>query len=184
VHARLPVTLRDAFEGATVELSLKTPVVHADGSIRNEDKRLSVKVPAGITQGQKIRLRGQGGPGVGHGEAGDLYIEILISDDSQFHLEGRDVTVSLPITPWEAALGAVVEVPTLKGPVKMTIPPNARQGQRLRLKGRGMPGKTPGDQYVNLTVIVPEAVTEEQKQAYRTMSTLWSIEPRSTQGVK
>ncbi|NND90085.1 MAG: DnaJ domain-containing protein [Granulosicoccus sp.] len=182
IHTSLSVSLGDAFNGASMDLSLKTPVVHPDGSIRNEQKRLVVKVPAGVRDGQKIRLRGQGGPGVGKGEPGDLYIEIQIREDERFHLDGRDVTVTLPVTPWEAALGASVEVPTLSGPVKMTIPPNARQGQRLRLKGRGLPGKVPGDQYVSLSVVVPEAVNEEQKQAYRSMSKLWSLDPRASHG--
>ena len=182
IHSSLPVSIQDAFNGSTVELALNTPVVHADGSIRTEQKKLKVKVPAGVTHGQKIRLRGQGGPGVGQGAAGDLYIEIQIAADEQFHLDGKDVSVSVPVTPWEAALGASIEVPTLNGAVKMTVPPNASQGQRLRLKGRGLPGKVPGDQYVILSVIVPKAVTDEQKQAYRAMSELWFDDPRANDG--
>lgn len=182
VHSSLPVSIQDAYGGAAIELSLKTPVIHGDGSVRNEQKKLKVKVPAGVTNGQKIRLRGQGGPGVGKGAAGDLYIEIQVREDEQFHLDGRDVSVSVPVTPWEAALGASIEVPTLNGQVKMTVPANASQGQRLRLKGRGLPGKVPGDQYVILSVVVPKAVTEEQKQAYRTMSELWSVDPRDKSG--
>lgn len=182
IHSSLPVSIQDAFNGATIELSLSTPVVHHDGSIRNEQKKLKVKVPAGVTNGQKIRLRGQGGPGVGKGASGDLYIEIQIREDSRFHLDGKDVSVSVPVTPWEAALGASIEVPTLNGTVKMTVPANASQGQRLRLKGRGLPGKTPGDQYVVLSVIVPKAETDEQKKAYQAMSELWSIDPRARDG--
>lgn len=184
MHSTLPVSIMDAFNGASIALSLKTPVVHDDGSIRTEQKTLKVKVPAGVTHGQKIRLRGQGGPGVGQGSAGDLYIEIQVREDEQFHLDGRDVSVSVPVTPWEAALGASIEVPTLSGQVKMTVPASARQGQRLRLKGRGLPGKVPGDQYVVLSVVVPEAVTEEQKQAYRAMSELWPVNPRAKSGGK
>ncbi len=184
IHSSLPISIHDAFKGATVELSLSTPTMHESGSIRNEQKKLKVKVPAGVTNGQKIRLRGQGGPGVGKGAAGDLYIEIQIREDDRFHLDGKDVSVSVPVTPWEAALGASIEVPTLDGAVKMTIPANATQGQRLRLKGRGLPGKVPGDQYAILSVIVPKAVTEEQKQAYQAMSELWSLDPRANDGGK
>ncbi|MGQ7847253.1 DnaJ C-terminal domain-containing protein [Granulosicoccus sp. 3-233] len=182
IHSNLSVSIHDAYKGAMVELSLSTPVVQNDGNIRTEQKKLKVKVPAGVTNGQKIRLRGQGGPGIGNEAAGDLYIEIRIQEDSRFHLDGKDVSVSVPVMPWEAALGASIEVPTLNGKVRVTVPANASQGQRLRLKGRGLPGKVPGDQYVILSVIVPKAVTEEQKQAYQAMSELWSLDPRTDDG--
>lgn len=180
IHTSLAVSIQDAFNGTTVELSLRTPVMHADGGIRNESKNLRVKVPAGVVNGQKIRLRGQGGPGMGSGEPGDLFIEIQVKEDSRFHLDGRDINTTLPVAPWEAALGASVNVPTLSGSVRMTIPPNARQGQRFRLKGRGMPGKVPGDQFVSLSIVWPQAVTEEQKNLYRSMSELWQFDPRAT----
>lgn len=182
VHTRLSVSINDAFHGATVEVSIKLPVAHTDGSIRNEVKTLRVKVPAGVVDGQNIRLRGQGGPAIGKGGRGDLYIEISIHEDSTYHLNGRDVSVNLPIAPWEAALGASVEVSTLSGTVKLTIPPNAKQGQRLRLKGRGLPGTPPGDQYAVLNIVIPEARTEEQKAFYTSMSELWPNHPRSTSG--
>ncbi len=182
IHSRLPISIQDAFAGASVEVALQIPTMHSDGSIRHEQKKLVVKVPAGVRQGQKIRLKGQGGPGVGNLPSGDLYIELLIKDDPVFHLDGRDVTVSLPLTPWQAALGASVTVPTLSGAVKMTVPANAKAGQRLRLKGRGLPGKPAGDQYVLLKLVIPEVVTDAQKDAYRKLSALWPTDPKTDNG--
>jgi len=182
LHSDLSLSLKDAFEGATVTLGIPKPVIQADGSIRKVQKTLQVKIPTGVLNNQKIRLRGQGGAAQGAGDAGDLYIHVHIQDDDYFHLDGRDVSVNLPVTPWEAALGATIEVRTLNGPVSLTIPENARAGQRLRLKGRGMPGVPPGDQYVVLTIVVPEAITEEQKAHYRSMSSLWSFNPRKVSG--
>lgn len=182
IHSRLPISIHDAFAGASIELSLQAPVMHDDGSIRYEQKKLLVKVPAGVRQGQKIRLKGQGGPGVGHLPSGDLYIELLIKDDPVFHLDGRDVSVNAPLTPWQAALGASVTVLTLNGAVKVTVPANAKAGQRLRLKGRGLPGKPVGDQYVSLSIVIPEVVTDEQKAAYRTLSQLWPSDLQTDNG--
>lgn len=182
VHTRLPISLYDAFHGASVEVAISLPVVQAQGNVGIENKTLKVKIPVGVVSGQKIRLRGQGGPSVGDAQPGDLYIEISIKEDEVYHLDGRNVTVDLPVTPWEAALGAVVEVPTLDGPVNLTVPKNAKQGQRLRLKGRGLPGKPPGDQYAVVIVVVPEATTDEQKALYESMRKMWKLNPRSTSG--
>jgi len=182
IHTTLAISLRDAFHGSTLSLSLNVPVVQKNGSVANERKTLQVKIPAGVINDQKIRLRGQGAPGVGQAVAGDLYIQLQVQDDEVFHLEGKDISISVPITPWEAALGASVEVPTLAGAVNVTVPPNSQVGKTLRLKGRGMPGAPAGDQYVSLTVIVPLAVTDEQKKLYESMRSLWSDNPRKTSG--
>jgi len=106
-------------------------------------------------EGQQIRLAAQGSPGIGGGQAGDLYLEVNFRPHPLFKLEGRDVTVQLPVAPWEAALGETVSVPTLGGSVEMKLPAGARAGQRLRLRGRGLPGPTPGDQYVVLKIVLP-----------------------------
>jgi curved DNA-binding protein len=178
IHTNLSVSLHDAFHGSSVSLSLRTPVYHTDGSIRTEQKTLQVKIPSGIVEGQRLRLRGQGGPGIGGGDTGDLYIQLSIKSDDRFHLDGKNVTFNLPVCPWEAALGAVVQVPTLDGAVNLTIPANATAGQKLRLKGRGMPGEPAGDQLVMLTIVAPKATTDEQKEIYKKMSSLWSFNPR------
>jgi curved DNA-binding protein len=125
-----------------------------------------VNVPAGILPGKVIRLVGQGEPGYNGGPPGDLLMEVRVRDDPQFKLRGRDVEVELPVSPWEAALGAKVPVPTLGGHVELKIPAGSRSGRKLRLKGRGMPGRTPGDQIVSLSIQIPPAEGEKAKAAY------------------
>lgn len=159
IRSHLEINLHDAFNGVSLPVDIGRPSIHSDGSIRNERRTVNIKIPKGVVSGQTIRLRGQGGPAIGDALAGNLYIEISISDDNVFHLHGRDVTITLPITPWEAALGASVVVPTLAGTVNLTIPVDSASGNKLRMKGRGMPttspGTTSGDQYVMLTIVAP-----------------------------
>lgn len=180
IHSDLTISLNDAFHGSTVSVNLLKPVILPDGRIHEEHSRLNVKIPRGVIQDQKLRLRGQGGPASGDGKQGDLYVHLHIQEDEYFHLSGKDVSVNLPITPWEAALGATVEVRTLDGIVNLTIPENSHPGRKLRLKGKGLPGKPPGDQYVVLSVVFPEATTPDQREFYQKMSTLWSFNPRQS----
>ncbi len=116
---------------------------------------MRVAIPAGVTEGQQIRLAGQGSAGIGGGPPGDLYLEVNIRPHKLFEVDGRDLTITLPVAPWEAALGETVSVPTLGGAVEMKLPAGARSGQKLRLRGRGLPGPTPGDQYVMLNIVLP-----------------------------
>jgi len=183
VETALSISLQDAFAGTSLPLSLSVPTWQADGSVRVDEKVLNVRIPKGVRSGQRIRLRGQGGPGIGEGDAGDLYIELTILPDKQFQLDGRDVTLVLPIMPWEAALGAEVMVPTLGGDVKLRIPERSRGGRKLRLAGRGLPGSPAGHQYVVLRVDFPLPETEEQQALYREMSRLWAHDdPRAAAG--
>jgi curved DNA-binding protein len=179
-HARIDITLEEAFKGTTRMLELKRPQVTADGQVELISHTVRVSIPAGVSEGQLIRLAGQGeaaGDGAG---AGDLYLEAHILPHRQFALEGRDVTLSYPVAPWEAALGASVTVPTLGGEVAMHIPPNAQSGQKLRLRGRGLPGTPPGDQYVQLKVVLPPATSPEAKSLYEEMRTkLSGFDPRA-----
>ena len=117
-------------------------------------RTLRVTIPAGVVEGQQIRLAGQGSPGLGGGPAGDLYLEVNLRPHPLYRLEGRDIHVQLPVAPWEAALGETVAVPTLGGPVEMKLPTGARAGQKLRLRGRGLPGQPAGDQYVTLAIVL------------------------------
>ena len=183
LHYRMEVTLEEAYRGTSRAISLQTQEVDGKGNVRPKTKTLNVKIPPGVTDGQKIRLKGQGGPGIGGAPNGDLYLEILIAPHSRYMVEGKDVTLVLPVAPWEAALGATVKVPTLGGPVNLTIPPNARSGQKLRLKGRGLPGKPPGDQYVVLQIVLPEAKTAEQKAMFEEMRKKIPFNPRAHLGV-
>src|SRR4029077_15838194 len=153
-HARVDISLEEAFRGATRTLELRRPEVKTDGSVTLETHTVRVTIPAGVVEGQLVRLAGQGSPAAGGGAAGDLYLEVHILPHPLYQLDGRDVTLTFPVAPWEAALGAAVNVPTLGGPVAMQIPANSQSGQKLRLRGRGLPGTPPGDQYVQLKVVV------------------------------
>jgi curved DNA-binding protein len=171
VNAKITISLEDAFNGATK--SIRRP-----GS-SNQTGTINVKIPAGITPGKKIRLAGQGKVG-GNGQAGDLYLEIQIARHPHYQLEGKDIVLNLPIAPWEAALGAKVTVPTLAGRISLTIPEGAKSGQKMRLKGRGLPGKEAGDQFVILQIMTPPAETAKAKQFYQQMAEEMNFNPRET----
>jgi curved DNA-binding protein len=153
--ARVEVDLEDAYRGGTRNIEVRAPQMTADGHVVTRPRTLRVTIPAGVVEGQQIRLTGQGRPGSGGGPPGDLYLEVNIRPHPVFQVDGRDVTVLLPVAPWEAALGESVSVPTLGGAVDMKLPEGARAGQKLRLRGRGLPGPTPGDQYVTLNIVLP-----------------------------
>ena len=153
--ARVELDLEDAYRGGARTIDLRTPELTPEGHVTAKPRTLRVSIPAGVVEGQQIRLAGQGSPGLGGGPSGDLYLEVNFRPHPLFKLDGRDVTVQLPVAPWEAALGESVSVPTLGGAVDMKLPPGARAGQRLRLRGRGLPGPTPGDQYVVLRIVLP-----------------------------
>ena len=161
VQASVKVSLQTAFDGGKTRLAMHDP---AGG-----ERVLEVKIPAGIHPGQVIRLAGQGQSGMAGGPNGDLLLEVGIHDDARFRLEGRNVVHVLPITPWEAALGATVPVPTLAGTVDLRIPAGSQSGKKLRLKGRGMPGAHPGDQLVEMSIRVPLSETDAQRAAYEAL---------------
>ena len=182
-HARVDVDLEEAFQGTTRTLELKRPDLKPDGTLDLKTHTVRVTIPAGVTDGQLIRLAGQGEQATGGGRSGDLYLEVHIRPHRLFQLEGRDVTLTLPIAPWEAALGATVTVPTLGGGVEMRIPPNSQSGQKMRLRGRGFPGQTPGDQYIQLKVVVPPANSPEVRALYEEMKQkLSDFDPRADLG--
>jgi curved DNA-binding protein len=182
--ARVRISLDDAYHGATRQLSLEVPGIDGQGRITSKKRTLNVRIPAGVTEGQQIRLAGQAGGGVGGGEAGDLYLEIELAPHPVFRAEGRDIHVRLPIAPWEAALGATVSVPTLGGKVSLKVPPGAQSNQRMRLKGRGLPGKTPGDEYVQLEIVNPPASDASAKAAFESLAERFkAFNPRAKLGV-
>ena len=153
--ARVEIDLEDAYRGGTRTIELRTPEITPDGHVIAKPRTLRVSIPAGVVEGQQIRLARQGSPGLGDGPAGDLYLEVNFRPHAVYQADGRDLTMQLPVAPWEAALGETVSVPTLGGPVEMKLPAGARAGQRLRLRGRGLPGNPPGDQYVTLKIALP-----------------------------
>ena len=170
VHASVSIDLKTAYAGGVQRLSLGA----AGGS-----RTLNVRIPAGVTEGRQIRLSGQGEPGLGGGPAGDLYLEVHLKPHPLFEVQGQDVHLTLPIAPWEAALGTRLSVPTLGGKVEMNIPGGTSGGKRLRLKGRGLPGKTPGDQYVIIKVVVPAAETDRARELYQSLKDEQWFDPRS-----
>jgi len=186
IHYRISVSLHDSYTGAQRSLSLQTHRMGADGRMTPETKTLTVTIPKGVVQGQKIRLRGQGGPGFGGAPNGDVYMEVELEPDPVFSVEARDVTLVLPIAPWEAALGAQVQAPTLGGAVSLTIPAGAQSGQKLRLKGRGLPGPpglVAGDQYVVLQIVMPPVEGAEDRALLEQMRDRMPFNPRAALGV-
>jgi curved DNA-binding protein len=176
--ARIEVDLEDAYRGGTRSIELRTPELTPDGHVAVRPRTLKVSIPAGVSEGQQIRLAGQGSPGVGGGPSGDLYLEVHVKPHRLFELDGRDVTLSLPVAPWEAGLGETVSVPTLGGDVDMKLPAGARAGQKLRLRGRGLPGNPPGDQYVVLRIVLPPD-SPAARSAYERMKSEVPFDPRA-----
>lgn len=166
-QAKITVSLAQVFRGE--EVSVRT----------GKGKMLKVKIPKGVKEGQKIRLAGQGQPGSGGAPDGDLLIEVHIRAEPGYTLNGNNVEYVLPITPWEAALGATVTVPTLNGRVQLKIPPGSDTGKRMRLKGRGLPGKQPGDFLVKLEIHTPPPKNGEQEALYEQMRATFSYDPRA-----
>jgi curved DNA-binding protein len=178
-HAKVVIDLEDAYNGATRVITLRTPEADANGRVSMRSHQLNVTIPRGVRAGQHIRLAGQGAPGIGQGKAGDLYLEVSFNPHAHFRVEQRDVFLDLPLAPWEAALGATLSVPTPNATVDLKIPPNSRSGGKLRLKGRGIPGNTPGDFYVVLQVVLPVAESESDKAVFTAMAEQFkSFQPR------
>ena len=145
---------------------------------------LNVAIPRGIRAGQHIRLAGQGAPGIGQGKPGDLYLEVEFRPHARYRVEERNVYLDLPVAPWEAALGATVKVDSPNGIVELRIPADSAAGRKLRLKGRGIPGNTPGDLYVVLQIALPSADTDAAKAFYRSMGEQFkSFDARAKLGV-
>jgi len=177
-HAKVMIDLEDAFKGAQRTITLRMPSYDPGGDLVTRERTLDVTIPKGIRAGQNLRLSGQGGPGVGAGAAGDLYLEVAFHPHPLYRVDGRDVYVNLSLAPWEAALGAKVEAPTPEGAIQLTIPPGSKAGRQMRLKGKGIPGQPPGDLYVVLGVSLPPADTEQAREAYRAMARAFDFDPR------
>jgi curved DNA-binding protein len=160
VEAKLSLTLEEAFHGGKKVLTLS-------GAPGAEPRSLEVNIPEGVKNGAKIRLSGQGDPGVNGAPAGDLYLKIALNTHPNFHLDDTDITYDLHLTPWDAALGVIATVPTLSGKVEIKIAPGAGSGKKLRLRGKGLgSGKSKGDQFVRIAVDVPEPATPEVKKLW------------------
>ncbi|MCK2148642.1 DnaJ domain-containing protein [Marinobacter alexandrii] len=170
VHARLALFLEEVFHGCEKKVSFTVHEADQQGRFRPRQKTLNVKIPAGMRDGQHLRLKGQGSPGFGGGEAGDLLLEIELAPHPTFTVEGRDILVTVPVAPWEAALGASITVPTVGSKVSVKVPKNSSSGRKLRLKGKGLPGKHPGDQIVVLQIVMPEQHSKDAEQLYQKLA--------------
>jgi curved DNA-binding protein len=165
-EAELPLSLEEAFVGGRRTISLA-------------GRDYDITIPPGVTDGQRIRLAGQGGRGRG-GAPGDLYLVVRILPHPRFRLDGRDIAVDLPISPWEGVLGATVPLPTPGGEAKVVVPPGSSTGRRLRLRGQGMPNPrgAPGDLYADVKVMVPRTVSDRERELFEELSRVSSFNPR------
>ncbi len=179
-HAKIQIGIEDSYHGATRTLQLRVQVEGSDGHTRLDDRTVEFVIPKGIRAGQHIRLAAQGGPAMGRGSPGDLYLEVEMLPHPLYRTDGFDVLMDLPIAPWEAALGAEVVAPTPKGQVEIKIPAGSVTNRKLRVKGRGLPGKTSGDFYFVLKITQPEAQSEDDKKAYADLQTAFrTFNPRA-----
>ena len=179
-HARVAIDLEDAFRGSTQLLTFQTSGMDDRGSIVPREQKLNVTIPKGIRAGQQVRLKGQGGTALGKGIPGDLYLEVSFRPHPRFRVEGSNVFTDLPLSPWEAALGTSVNVPTPAGAIELKVPPDSVAGSKMRVKGGGIPGKPPGDLFVVLQVLLPTASGEKEKEFYRKMAQEFqSFNPRA-----
>lgn len=187
LHTRVELDIEDAFTDGHRSITLRSPDPNADGSISERNRNLRIRIPKGVRAGQQLRLAGQGGPGLGaDAPAGDLYLEIAFAPHPVYRLDGRNLIVDLPVTPWEAALGATIKAPTPAGAVDLKIPAGSNAGRRLRLKGRGMPGDTPGDLYLVLRITLPSSgpdPDDDTRAIYEQMAERMAFNPRTGLGV-
>ena len=179
-HAKIQIEIEDSYNGATRTLRLRVQVEGIDGRPRLDDRTIEFVIPKGIRAGQHIRLAAQGGPGIGKGSPGDLYLDVEMLPHALYRTDGADVLMDLPIAPWEAALGADVVAPTPTGQVEIKIPADSVNGRKLRVKGRGLPSKTPGDFYFVLRITQPVPSSDTDKKAYADLQSAFNtFNPRT-----
>jgi curved DNA-binding protein len=177
-EGQIEITLEEAFGGTERRLQLQRVALDAQGRGQPTTQQITVRVPPGAVDGQRIRVPSQGQPGIGSAPAGDLFLEVKLLSHGWFRTEGRDILLDLPVTPWEAALGETVRVPTLGGRVDLKIPKGSQTDRQLRLRGRGLPGNPPGDQLVVLKIMTPPAQTPADEALYRQMAATLPANPR------
>jgi curved DNA-binding protein len=174
----IPVLLEESIVEHTRAVSYRIPV-YKDGQTTYIDKRLNVKIPKGVVEGQRIRLKGQASPGDGNASAGDLYLHIRLARHPLFDVEGHNLILTLPLAPWEAALGAKVKVPTLEGQISLSISPNTQSGSKLRIKGKGLQTKdVTGDLFAVIKIVMPSSNSTEAQDLWRELSKTADFDPR------
>jgi curved DNA-binding protein len=175
------ISLEDAYRGTEVELNLTVPEHDEKGLVRRVPRTFKVRIPKGATDGQRLRLAGKGGKGFNGGRDGNLYLNVVLHPHALFRVSGHDLYFDLPLAPWEAVLGATVEVPTLGGPVRLKVPPHTQAGQQLRLSGRGLPkpdGKE-GDLFAITQIVVPAATSERERELFKQLAEGSTFNPRA-----
>lgn len=182
-HAKIMLDLEDAYHGATRSLTLRAPKLDNQGRVIFADHTLNIRIPKGVHAGQVIRLAGQGGPGMAGEKAGDLFLQIQFNPHPRYRVDNKDVYASLPVAPWEAALGATIKIPVPDGFVEVRVPENSQPGRKLRLKGRGIPAATPGDLYLLLEIVLPPVMSDKERGIYQTMAREFAFNPRQNLGV-
>lgn len=178
-HSKIYLDLADSFSGTTRAVTLRAPQMDERGRVVMQQRTLNVKIPKGVRSGQIIRLAGQGEPGIGDAPAGDLLLEVHFHPHPKLRLDGRDLHLRLPLTPWEAALGAVIPVSFLDQEVKVRIPAGAQSGRQLRVPGKGLPANPPGDLFLDLSIVVPPADSDKARELYETMARELDFDPRA-----
>jgi curved DNA-binding protein len=182
-HAKVLLDLDASLNGGPRTFTLRMPEIDDQGRLVSKERTLNVQVPKGILAGQQIRLAGQGAHAPGSGTPGDLYIEVEFQPHPLYRADGRDLSLELPVGPWEAALGATVKTPTPSGVVELKIPAGSRAGSKLRLRGRGIPASPPGDLYVVFQIALPAANDDKAKAAYAAFAAAFPFNPRAGLGV-
>jgi curved DNA-binding protein len=182
-HAKVLLDLDASLNGGPRTFTLRVPEIDDQGRLVSKERTLNVQVPKGILAGQQIRLAGQGAHAPGGSTPGDLYIEVEFLPHPLYRADGRDLSLELPVGPWEAALGATVKIPTPSGVVELKVPAGSRAGSKLRLRGRGIPASPPGDLYVVLQIALPAANDDKAKAAYAAFAAAVPFNPRAGLGV-
>jgi len=179
IDVEMPIFLEETVSELSKNIEFILPVFE-NGQMKEVKKSLKVKIPQGVADGERIRLKGQGGPGQGKGTNGDLYLHVRLVPHPLYDVQGHNLVITVPLAPWEAALGAKITIPTLTGKISLTISPNSQSGQKLRMKGKGLTGKTgSGDLIAVLNVVMPKEASEESKKLWANLAEKSAFNPRA-----
>ena len=174
------ISLDDAYYGTTLDLSFSVPEYDAEGQLKRKPHTFKARIPKGITNGQKMLLRGKGGKGFNGGKDGNLYLNISFTPHKLFSALNHDLYIDVPLSPWEAALGATVKVPTMSGAVNLKIPAGAKSGQKMRISERGLPkhNQEHGDLFAVTQIVVPSNLSDKERELFNELASVSSFNPR------
>ncbi|MEO8344800.1 MAG: DnaJ C-terminal domain-containing protein [Betaproteobacteria bacterium] len=180
-EAGVQITFDQAFHGTEIQMDLSMPEYDENGVAHRVPRVVTVRIPRGVTDGQKLRVPGKGGKGLRGGRAGDLYLDIAVTAHPLFRVDGRDLFVDLPLAPWEAVLGTSVQLPTPAGTVSLKVPAGTKAGQQLRLTGRGMarPQGVAGNLYAIVQIVVPTVLDDAQRALFTQLAEASTFNPRA-----